>query len=104
MIEFIDQIEIYLKDLDREKFVANRLVIDAVARNLELLGEASTHIPEVVKSKFSGIPWGKMRGLRIILAHNYMGADASVMWDTTKDDLKPLRARLVEIKKSHGEL
>ena len=103
MIEFVENIEKYTKDVDRQAFLSNRMLIDAVARNFEILGEASTHIPETVKSKYPDVPWTEMRGLRIILAHNYMGADFSVLWDTSCDHLALLKARLLEIKNVERE-
>lgn len=99
IIEFIDLIEKYLKDVDRESFRADRLLIDAVPRNLELIGEASTHVPPAIQKKYPELPWDEMRGLRIILAHNYMGADSSILWTTSQQYLKPLRSQILEIKK-----
>ena len=56
IITFINRIESYIQDLDFENFKENQLVIDAVIRNLELIGEASKNISSEIKKKFSDIP------------------------------------------------
>ncbi len=53
IIEAINKIERYTKDMDSFKFKENELVVDAVIRNLEIIGEASTHIPENIREKYS---------------------------------------------------
>ena len=73
--EFILLIEKYIEGLDYKKFSKNQMVIDAVLRNLELIGEASKKIPEEIQNKYPQIPWKKMYGLRNLIAHEYFGID-----------------------------
>lgn len=56
IITFIKRIESYIHDFNFESFEENQLVIDAVIRNLELIGEASKNIPSNIKKKFSNVP------------------------------------------------
>ncbi|TKJ16894.1 MAG: toxin-antitoxin system antitoxin subunit [Promethearchaeota archaeon Loki_b32] len=44
IITFFKRIESYIQDLNFENFRENQLVIDAVIRNLVLIGEASKNI------------------------------------------------------------
>ena len=97
MLEFVDRIEQYTRGVSEMDFQSDQLLIDAVARNLELIGEAPSHVPDEIKSRYPNLPWSEMRGLRIILAHNYMGADASVLWKTAQEQLEPLRSQLLNI-------
>ena len=46
VIEAIDKIERYIKGLNFDTFTRNELVMDAVLRNLEIIGEASRKIQE----------------------------------------------------------
>ena len=62
IIEAINKIERYTKDLDFSKFRENELIVDAVIRNLEVIGEASTHIPENIREKHSNLPWKRIIG------------------------------------------
>lgn len=75
IIDSISKIEKYLDGLDIENFKNNSLVIDAVIRNLEIIGESSNHLPRSLHEKFPKIPWNQMIGLRNILIHQYFGND-----------------------------
>jgi uncharacterized protein with HEPN domain len=57
MISFADKVISYTAGLDQDGFVANGLAYDAALRNLELIGEAATHIPEAVQTANPEIPW-----------------------------------------------
>jgi uncharacterized protein with HEPN domain len=72
LIEAINKIERYIEELDFESFKENELVIDAVIRNLEVIGEASIHIPEDIRAKHSKVPWKRIIGLRNIAIHSYL--------------------------------
>lgn len=68
MVAFGEKIVEYLQGLDQQDFVGNSLVYDATLRNLELIGEAATHIPDDVRSVNPQIPW------RLIIATRNRGA------------------------------
>ena len=69
ILDCIDRIEIYTKDLSYDDFVEKQMVIDAVVRNLEIIGEASKNIKDETRKKYKSIPWNRMIGLRNIIAH-----------------------------------
>ena len=50
----------YVEVMDFKKFKQSYMVVDAVVRNFEIIGEASKSIPEQVKEKYPEIPWRKM--------------------------------------------
>jgi hypothetical protein len=77
-----------------DAFRADEKTVDAVVRNLVVIGEASRHIPEDVEQRHPGIPWDKMRGIRNVVAHEYFGVDAGILWETARHDLPPLRPLL----------
>jgi len=56
MLEAMTKIERYIKAMDYNAFSQNTLVIDAVVRNLEVIGEAATNIPENIRDSYSNIP------------------------------------------------
>ena len=80
--ESIERIIGYTKGIDYEAFVESTMVFDAVVRNFEIIGEAAGNIPDSIKSKFPGIPWTDMVGMRNILIHGYFGVDYSIVWNT----------------------
>jgi uncharacterized protein with HEPN domain len=46
MVAFAEKVLAHKAGLDQPAFVANTLVCDATRRNLELIGEAATHVPD----------------------------------------------------------
>jgi uncharacterized protein with HEPN domain len=92
--EALDLIKEYVKDMDSISWAKDRKTIDAVIRNLEIIGEAANHIPESILSKYTKIPWAHMKGMRNILIHEYFGVDSEVLWQTINDDLPRLKIQI----------
>lgn len=99
ILEAISNIEKYTKGLTLNKLKRNRLIIDAVIRNLEIIGEAVKHIPANVKKKYPDIEWRKIAGLRDILIHEYFGIDIEVLWDIVIHKLPDLEKNIKIILK-----
>jgi uncharacterized protein with HEPN domain len=77
----------YCASLDRETFDADQLVQDAVLRNIELIGEAATRIPEAIRLAHPEIPWREIIAMRNQLIHAYLGVDLDVVWDVIQVEL-----------------
>ena len=92
--ESMDKIERYIKGLTYEAFVKNDMAVDAVIRNLEVIGEASKNIPEDVKKKYPNIPWKRMIGLRNIAVHEYFGIDLSIIWEIITRNLPETKPKI----------
>ncbi len=73
------------------------MVIDAVARNFEIIGEASSHVPENIQDQYPQLPWFKMKAMRNIIAHEYFRIDLSIMWETAQVDLPKLLSPIQKI-------
>ncbi len=59
----ISAVQEYTAEMKYDAFVADRKTVDAVLRNLILIGEASSHIPDDFVSEHSDIPWRDMRDM-----------------------------------------
>jgi len=92
MIAFCDKVLDYTKGLDRSAFAADPMRYDATLRNLELIGEAATHVPDGVRTTAPDVPWRMIVALRNRLVHGYLGIDDDTLWSIVSDDLVPLRA------------
>jgi len=80
-----------------DDFIADRKTVDAVVRNLIIIGEASVHIPEEICMAYADIPWQDMRAMRNFVVHEYFGVSNRILWDTVQIDLPPLVPVLKEI-------
>lgn len=99
MLEAIEKIGHYAKDMDFRQFSKSEIVVDATLRNLEILGEAAKNIPSEVKSANPEIEWKKISGLRDVLIHAYSGINTEIVWDIVKNKLPALKAGLENLKK-----
>ncbi len=91
--EALDRIGQYTGGMSFDVFSKDRKSVDAVVRNLEIIGEAAAHVPPETRLKYPEIEWKKVVGLRNILIHNYSGVDLEIVWDIIKN-----RLDLLEVK------
>lgn len=61
-----------------------------VERGLEIISEASRHLPAALKSRHPQIPWQNVAGIGNVLRHNYQGISAPVLWKFIQSDLSIL--------------
>ena len=72
----------------------------ACIKQMEIIGEASNHISEELKSKFTDIKWAQIIGMRNVFAHEYFGIDSSIVWEIIKNDIPELKAKVKNILES----
>ena len=99
MIGFAEKVIAYAGGFDQEGFVASGLHYDATVRNLELIGEAATHIPEEVRSANPQVPWRLVTATRNRLIHAYLGIDNDTLWSIIRGDVPALPLQLQALKK-----
>lgn len=100
MTSFAENVLVYTRGLSQADFVLNRLVFDATLRNLELIGEAATHIPEDVRKNHQEIPWRMIIATRNKLIHGYLGIDDDILWSIVRDDIPALLPLLKSLQDS----
>lgn len=100
IIDSIDQISEYTNQILSGEFKENRLIQDAVIRNLEIIGEAAKNVSGRTKNDYSQIPWKQMAGMRDKLIHNYMGVDLDAVWNTVEEIIPDLRNELEKVIES----
>ena len=94
ILQCINNILDYTKDLNKKDFSKNKLVQDAVIRNFEIIGEATKKVSDDYKQVHVEVPWKAISGMRDKLIHDYIGVDIAVIWKTIKEDLPPLKKKL----------
>ena len=89
--ECIEKIESYVAGLNRDSFIKNELVQDAVLRNLQVLAESTQRLSLEFKDNHQQIEWYKIAGLRNILVHDYLGIDLDSVWNIIHYNIKELK-------------
>jgi uncharacterized protein with HEPN domain len=98
MLEAIEKIERYTKSIeDPEDFKGKDIVVDAVLRNLEIIGEAARNIPIEIRSRYSEIPWNRVVGLRNVVIHGYFVVDLDIIWVIIKEQLPEFKEALLKM-------
>lgn len=96
ILDSIEKIERYVRGMNYAQWRQDEKTVDAVIRNLEIIGEAASHLPADVQERYRDVPWAMMQGIRNILAHEYFGVDLEIVWKTVTEDLGHLKNRLME--------
>jgi uncharacterized protein with HEPN domain len=99
MIAFAVKVLDYTEGYDQERFEVDGKVYDATIRNLELIGEAATSIPDHVRSATPEIPWRQIVATRNRLIHGYLGIDNDILWSIIRDDIPPLLQQLIGFRR-----
>jgi uncharacterized protein with HEPN domain len=92
-----DKIGRYTVGLAFDQFRSDEKVVDAVARNLELIGEATKRLPDDLRRRYQDVPWRKMAGLRDVIVHGYFGVDVQLLWDIVQKDVPAARLKVAAI-------
>jgi uncharacterized protein with HEPN domain len=94
MLEAIEKIERYTAGLSFERFERNDMTVDAVVRNLEIIGEAARHIPPDLRDQYHAVDWTRVVGFRNIVIHEYFDVDVEIVWTIATQRLSELKTVL----------
>ena len=97
ILESIGLIENYVAGMDADDFRNDKKTIDAVVRNLEIIGEASRNIPENIKNTYQDIDWKGVVGLRNRIAHEYFGISLTIVWNIIEQEFPKLKKQMKQI-------
>ena len=103
MLSAISKVERFTAGLDYERFESNEMVIDAVVRNLEVIGEAARNIPPDLRARYTEIEWHRIIGFRNIAIHAYFVVDLQIVWTIATKGLHQLRRALLSMLEELGE-
>jgi uncharacterized protein with HEPN domain len=92
ILDGIDMIVQFVRDMDLEAFREDPKTVAAVERKLLLISEAATRLGQEAERLCPGLPWHNIRGLGNWLRHRYDRVDVETVWNTVINDLPPLRS------------
>lgn len=94
MLGFAERVMRYSAGIEQPAFFADAMRCDATLRNLELLGEAATRVPDELRSRAPGIAWRQLIATRNRLIHGYLGIDPDTVWSIVAEDVPALAQQL----------
>lgn len=97
ILESATKIQNYVGNLSFEDLLKDRMRVDAIVRNFEIIGEASSKIPREIRDKYPSVEWGRISDFRNVLAHEYFGIKYKIMWDIIKNKLPELEKQIKSI-------
>ncbi len=98
ILNAIDEIDGYLESPGYDAYERDQKTRRAVERCVEIISEASRHIPLELTDKFPNVPWAEMRAIGNFLRHDYQRVADHVIWRTATKHLLSLREVIVEMK------
>jgi uncharacterized protein with HEPN domain len=97
IFDAILEIESYLVNKEFPDFMENSMMRFACIKQMEIIGEASNHISDETKSKFTSIEWSQIVGMRNVFVHEYFGVDSTLVWEIIKNDVPDLKEKIKQI-------
>lgn len=103
ILDAIAQLELLLGKLEFSSFVTDRVRRAACERFLEIVSEASRHIPQTWKTEHPEIPWKEIADIGNHLRHAYHSVDAEILWQIhTSGELDALKAAVKKMTSDHA--
>ncbi len=91
ILQSISDILGFVAGYDFAHFLNDKMVRYAVTRGLEIISEASRHLPDELKARHPDIDWRGIAATGNVYRHGYDGIDDAFVWDVVVRDLEPLR-------------
>jgi uncharacterized protein with HEPN domain len=97
IVEAAELIGQYIQDLSFDEFEEDIEKQDAVARRLEIIGQAVKGLPEDLREAHPSVEWRAIAGARDIVAHEYFRIDLTLVWGMVKKEVPILLDQVREI-------
>jgi len=100
IFDAITLIESFTKGQTKSSFIDNELLISAVVRQLEIIGEAAKKTSAGFKAKHKDVLWKEITGMRNILIHEYFNVDLKLVWETVRLNLPKFKKQIAVLLKT----
>lgn len=95
----IEKIEKYVQGIDFDFFSSDSKTIDAVIREIEIIGEAAKNISDNFRNSHPDFAFREATSMRNMLIHEYFGVNLKVVWNTVFEDLPKLKKSVEKVLK-----
>ena len=99
ILDCIQNIQQYSNGISFDVFLKNTEKQQAIERNFEIIGEASSRISTEFKKLHPEIEWGKIKAMRNFIIHDYEEIDLILIWETIHNRLPALKAKIENLLK-----
>ena len=100
MLDAVEEALSFVRDKDREHLDQERMLVLALIKDIEIVGEAASRISDETKQAAPDIPWASITGMRNRLIHAYFDINLDILWQTVSKDLPELSAKLNQVIKT----
>lgn len=97
MIEAADAVAAFIAGRDRGALDTDRMLLFALVRAVEVLGEAASRVSVETRLTVPAVPWSKITAMRNRLVHAYFDIDLDILWKTAAEEIPLLCRALREI-------
>ena len=102
MIDAAEAAETFVSGRSRQDLDGDRMLLFALVRAIEVLGEAAAKVSVETRASAPDVPWAAITGMRNRLVHGYFDIDANIVWKTVTVELPQLVRRLRALTPEHG--
>jgi uncharacterized protein with HEPN domain len=102
LIDILNEIEIITnatKDITFDDFRQDEILIRAVTRSFEIIGEAVSYLPQEIKIKYDEVPWRDIKDFRNVIIHKYWNVELKKEWSIINKELGYLKIQISQIIK-----
>ena len=94
MVDAAESVEQFAAGRKRGDLDTDRMLLFAIVRAIEVIGEAASKVTSETQDTSPEIPWASIVGMRNRLIHGYFDIDSDVVWKTVTDEIPGLRRSL----------
>ncbi len=90
MLEAAREARTFVKGYARSDLDGNRMLVLALLKSIEIIGEAASRVTSEARAACPSIPWAAIVGMRNRLVHGYFDVDLDIVWATVDQELPDL--------------
>ena len=97
MLEAADAVATFISGRDRAALDQDLMLLFALVRAVEIVGEAATKISAETRKTAPEVPWRQITAMRNRLVHAYFDIDREILWKTADEEIPALRKSIIAL-------